>query len=252
MSPSIEIQNLGKTFGSGLVVFEDFQLTIHENEILSILGPSGCGKSTLLHLIAGLQKATSGQIEISPALQSFGFVFQDSHLLPWRNLEQNVSIALEFQQISEAERKSRVAEALEMLGLDEFSKAYPAELSGGMKMRASLARALVTRPKVLLLDEPFAALDEPLRQKLDLELRRLWKSLGLTIIVVTHSITEAIFLSNRIIVLSDRPAKILRDEKIELPLERTSQMRWSPEVMNLATEVTKLIGDFDLKEGHTS
>jgi NitT/TauT family transport system ATP-binding protein len=252
VSHSIEIQNLGKTFGSGLIVFKDFQLTIYENEILSILGPSGCGKSTLLHLIAGLQKASSGRVEISPTLQSFGFVFQDPHLLPWRNLEQNVSIALEFQQISEAERRSRVAEALEMLGLNEFSKAYPAELSGGMKMRASLARALVTRPKVLLLDEPFAALDEPLRQKLDLELRRLWKSLGLTIIVVTHSITEAIFLSNRMIVLSDRPSRILRDEKIELPLERTSQMRWSPEVMNLATEVTKLIGDFDLKEGHTA
>ena len=159
---------------------------------------------------------------------------------------------LELQGLESKERKARVREALYLVNLREFSQALPSELSGGMKMRASLARALVTRPKVLLLDEPFAALDEPLRQKLDLELRKLWKSLGLTIVVVTHSITEAIFLSNRMIVLSDRPAGILRDEKIELPLERTSQMRWSPEVMNLATEVTKLIGDFDLKEGHTS
>lgn len=241
MSLSIEIQNLSKSFGSELLVFENFNLSIHENEFLSILGPSGCGKSTLLHLIAGLQRPNSGVIQIPKAQKSFGFVFQDPHLLPWRSLEQNIAVPLELQKLAPKERKNRVMEALDLVNLREFSQALPSELSGGMKMRASLARALVTRPRILLLDEPFAALDEALRQRLDLELRRIWKNLGLTIILVTHSITEAIFLSNRIIALSERPAKILKDEMIDLPDERSSQMRWSPEVLNQAAEITELL-----------
>lgn len=232
---------MSKAFGSELLVFKNFDLRIPENEFLSILGPSGCGKSTLLHLIAGLQRPNSGVIQIPKVQKSFGFVFQDPHLLPWRSLEQNIEVPLELQGLESKERKARVREALDLVNLREFSQALPSELSGGMKMRASLARALVTRPRILLLDEPFAALDEALRQRLDLELRRIWKTLGLTIILVTHSITEAIFLSNRIIVLSDRPATILKDEAIDLPDQRSSQMRWSPEVLNQAAEITELL-----------
>ncbi len=252
MGRDIEIINLVKIFDSNLLVLDHLNVSLLAGEFVSILGPSGCGKSTLLNLVAGLQTPSSGSIEIHDSLKPIGFVFQDPHLLPWRNVEENIEVPLEFQGISESLRKKRLNEALDLVGLEGFRKSYPSQLSGGMKMRVSLARALATQPKILLLDEPFAALDEPLRQRLHLELLRLRDELDLTILLVTHSISEAIFLSNRLLVLSNRPAKIVKDERVNLPKERIAQMKWSSQVLSQASEISDLIASFEFKETRDS
>lgn len=229
---AIQLKGIEKTFPSGVHALQDINLQIQESDFVSLLGPSGCGKSTLLRIIASLEKPSRGEVHLhqSSAPKSradISFVFQDPTLLPWRNILRNVALPLEIMGMDEKARHLKAREALNLVGLTEFSAAYPNQLSGGMKMRASIARALATEPKLLLLDEPFAALDEITRMKLDLELRDIWKRIGVTIVFVTHSISEALFLSNRSIILSARPGRIIHDSQSTLPAERTREIRSS-------------------------
>jgi NitT/TauT family transport system ATP-binding protein len=205
-------------------VIEGMDLSINAGEFLVILGPSGCGKSTLLRMTAKLAEPDGGKIVAEPAEYRTGFVFQDAHLLPWRNVLDNAALPLELQGAGR-ERYEAARRVLEQVGLLESAELYPGQLSGGMRMRVSLARALVTEPKLLLLDEPFAALDEITRFHLEVQLRELWERLGMTVIFVTHSISEAAFVANRAVVLARRGGRIKLDRKLELPQERTNEMR---------------------------
>ena len=210
--------------GSGLVL-DDLSLDIESGAFVALLGPSGCGKSTLLRIIAGLDQLDQGNLSLDPAQARIAYVFQDAHLLPWRTVLENVVLPLELLGTPKAERRSAALAALSKVGLADAAERVPAELSGGMKMRVSLARALVTQPKILLLDEPFAALDELTRQKLDDQLRSLWLEHGMTVIFVTHSNAEAAYLAERCIVLSPRPARIVLDTPIQLPKQRDASIR---------------------------
>ena len=210
--------------GSGTVI-GGFDLAVPAGEFLSILGPSGCGKSTLLRLIARLIEPTSGRIALTPDHPRTAFVFQDAHLLPWRSVLDNAALPLELQGVVKAERYERARAELAHVGLSEAESRYPAQLSGGMRMRVSLARALVTDPQLLLMDEPFAALDEITRFHLEVHLRELWQRRGMTVIFVTHSISEAAFLSDRAIVLARRGGTIRLDRRVDLPAERTQELR---------------------------
>ena len=209
-----------------MIVFDDFNLQVAPGEFLAILGPSGCGKSTLLRMIAGLDQPQAGTIDAA-ARDRLAYVFQGAHLLPWRNVLANVALPLEFRGITKAERLDRAREALALVGLADAIRQYPNQLSGGMRMRVSLARAMVTQPRLLLLDEPFAALDEITRQHLDEQLYQLWQRTKLTVLFVTHSTSEAVFLAHRAIVLSRRPAKTVLDRPIDLPSDRPPSLRGS-------------------------
>jgi NitT/TauT family transport system ATP-binding protein len=222
----MHLSSLRKVFANDVIAIENLSLEVQQGEFVAILGPSGCGKSTLLRIIAGLEKPTSGNIEIGAG--KIAYVFQDAHLLPWRNVLRNAALPLELIGAGRAERATAACEALDQVGLSDAIERYPAQLSGGMKMRVSLARALVTRPDFLLLDEPFAALDEINRQKLDQQLRELWLRHRMTIIFVTHSTAEATFLANRAVVLSARPARVVADLPIDLPESREPAVRSSP------------------------
>ncbi len=214
--------------GSGLVI-DDLTLDITAGSFVALLGPSGCGKSTLLRIIAGLDRVDAGEVRLEAptgeAHPRIAYVFQDAHLLPWRSVLENVTLPLELLGEDKSARRAEAMAALSKVGLSDAAERVPAELSGGMKMRVSLARALVTKPKLLLLDEPFAALDELTRQKLDDQLRMLWLQHGMTVIFVTHSNAEAAYLAERCIVLSPRPAKIALDTPIALPSEREASLR---------------------------
>ncbi len=205
-------------------------MSITDGDFAAILGPSGCGKSTLLRLVAGLDQPTDGTLILHQKYRSkMAYVFQDAHLLPWRNVLRNVALPLEIAGVNRAQRRAKALAAIEQVGLLDAVDRYPAQLSGGMRMRVSLARAMVTDPQVLLLDEPFAALDEITRQRLDEQLRELWLARQMTVLFVTHSTAEAVFLANRAIVLSARPGRILLDRSIDLPAQRDSALRGSPE-----------------------
>ena len=247
MPTAIELRSLSKTFAPRLLTLENLDLQIAAGEFVSVMGPSGCGKSTLLRLIAGLETPSRGSIKIADAFQSFGFVFQEAHLLPWRNLEENIALPLQFQGATPEEIQSRITAMLELIGLTDFRHAYPSQLSGGMKMRASLARALITRPKILLLDEPFAALEESLRYRLDIELRSLWKQLDLTVVFVTHSVSEAVFVSNRLITLSQRPGHIVSDEPIDLPQDRSAEMKWTQSFLHRVARIAHQLESAEAK-----
>ncbi len=222
----MRVQHLHKVFEPNVVAIEDLSLDIHPGEFVAILGPSGCGKSTLLRIIAHLDQPTSGSVEMAEG--KIAYVFQDAHLLPWRNVLRNVALPLELMGVPRGERLAAATEALRQVGLADAIKRYPEQLSGGMKMRVSLARALVTQPKLLLLDEPFAALDEINRQKLDEQLRELWLLHRMTVVFVTHSTAEATFLADRAVVLSSRPARVVEDLAIDLPPQRESPLRSEP------------------------
>jgi NitT/TauT family transport system ATP-binding protein len=210
--------------GSGLVL-DNISLEIASGAFVALLGPSGCGKSTLLRIIAGLDHADQGKISVEPTHARIAYVFQDAHLLPWRSVLENVALPLELLGTRRSDRRPAALAALAKVGLADAADRVPSELSGGMKMRVSLARALVTQPKILLLDEPFAALDELTRQKLDDQLRALWIEHGMTVIFVTHSNAEAAYLAERCIVLSPRPARVVLDTPIQLPKERHASIR---------------------------
>ncbi|HEV7298087.1 MAG TPA: ABC transporter ATP-binding protein [Tepidisphaeraceae bacterium] len=226
------LQDVEKTFPTGVQAVSPISLTVPQGQFLAMLGPSGCGKSTLLRMIAGLESATAGTLQVGNTADSPGagvaFVFQDAHLLPWRTVLQNVVLPLELRHDERAERVDRAMEQLERVGLADAAMRYPAQLSGGMRMRVSLARAMVTRPRLLLLDEPFAALDEITRQNLDEQLRSLWQSQRMTVLFVTHSIMEAAYLAERAIVLSARPGRVVLDHEIALPTDRPGAIRGEP------------------------
>jgi len=203
-------------------------LAVEAGSFVALLGPSGCGKSTLLRVIAGLDSPDRGELRRSEPDARIAMVFQDAHLLPWRDVRANTELPLELLGQPTAERRAAAEEALARVGLADAMRRYPAELSGGMRMRASLARALVTRPRLLLLDEPFAALDELTRMALDDELRRLWRESGLSVVFVTHSIAEAAYLAQRVVVLSRRPARVVLDRVVALPEARGTALRADP------------------------
>jgi NitT/TauT family transport system ATP-binding protein len=221
---SVDLIGLRRVFDGGVAAIDDLNLSVAAGEFVAILGPSGCGKSTLLRIIAGLDTATAGRVQLGPDAK-IAYVFQDAHLLPWRNVLRNVSLPLELQGVARADRVAAAETALQHVGLSDAMGRYPNQLSGGMRMRVSLARALVTEPNLLLLDEPFAALDEITRQKLDEQLRRLWESRGLTVLFVTHSTAEAVFLADRAVVLTPRPARLVQDRRIDLPPARDGPLR---------------------------
>jgi NitT/TauT family transport system ATP-binding protein len=212
---------VAKTFGNGTKALEDITAGIEPGEFVALLGPSGCGKSTLLRLLAGLDEPSSGDIvwnqSSKPAPGDIGFVFQDATLLPWADAAENVYLPLRLRGMKKAEAEPRVAAALTQVGLGDFMHARPKGLSGGMKMRVSIARALVSEPLLLLMDEPFAALDEFTRHRLQDDLHALWRRTGKTIIFVTHSIYEASYLASRILVMSPRPGRIAADIRTDLP-----------------------------------
>ena len=235
----ISISHLSKKFFPNLLALQDLNFEISNGEFIAILGPSGCGKSTFLRLVAGLERPTHGEVTGTP--EQIAYVFQEAHLMPWRSILENVALPLELQGIDRTERIHRAREALKLVDLAEFAAAYPAQLSGGMKMRASLARAMVTHPKILLLDEPFAALDEITRHNLEEDLRKLWLSKKMTVIFVTHSISEACFLADRILMLSSRPGKIIGDLKINLPEKRDTEVRLSPAYADSQKNVREIL-----------
>ncbi|WP_437807491.1 ABC transporter ATP-binding protein [Sorangium sp. So ce1078] len=237
------LDDAGRALGgsaSGLVALDGLDLDIAPGAFVALLGPSGCGKSTLLRLVAGLDRADAGAAVVeteegpggaggaSGARAPIAYVFQDAHLLPWRSVLENTALPLELAGAPLEERRAAARAALLQVGLADAGARYPAELSGGMRMRVSLARAMVTRPRLLLLDEPFAALDELTRSRLDDQLRALWAELGMTVLFVTHSITEAAYLAERAVVLSPRPARIVADHTLALPAERTAALRTEP------------------------
>ncbi len=231
----IEIRNVTRRFPGGVTALDDFSLSVPPGQFLSILGPSGCGKSTLLRLIAQLDQPQAGSIQVGnlarPALSraQMAYVFQDAYLLPWRTVLDNAALPLELARVSRSQRLEAARQALASVGLSDAIDRFPAQLSGGMRMRVSLARAMVTRPRLLLLDEPFAALDEITRQRLDEQLRELWLSSGMTVVFVTHSTAEAVFLAQRAVVLSPRPGRIVHDGPVDLGELRTASLRATPE-----------------------
>ncbi len=234
---SLRLNGVRRSFPDGPTVIADMSLDIAAGEFLAILGPSGCGKSTLLRMIARLAPPDAGSIATTPATPRIAFVFQDAHLLPWRSVLDNAALPLELQGVDQEKRYASARTALAHVGLSDAEQRYPAQLSGGMRMRVSLARALVTEPSLLLMDEPFAALDEITRFNLEVQLRELWRTRGMTVLFVTHSISEAAFLANRAIVLARRGGGILLDQRIELPAERTHALRADPRLGNYMQEL---------------
>ena len=227
-APSIALRGVSRIFDGGVEAVRAMDLDIAGGEFLAMIGPSGCGKSTLLRMIAGLDRPTAGTIAgVDP--KRIAFVFQDAHLLPWRSVLRNVALPRELRHVGKSERIDAAMRAIEQVGLADAIKRYPAQLSGGMRMRVSLARALVTDPQVLLLDEPFAALDEITRQQLDEQLRDLWLRRKMTVVFVTHSINEAAFLADRAIVFTRRPARIVIDHRLPLGEQRVAELRGRPE-----------------------
>jgi NitT/TauT family transport system ATP-binding protein len=236
----ISLHNVGKTFDSGTVALDNFSLAVHDGEFVSLLGPSGCGKSTALRIIAGLSAPSAGSVE-GPA-GKIGFVFQEPTLMPWADVAANVRLPLKLSHKDDTQSQNAVTQALERVGLADFAQAFPRELSGGMKMRTSIARALVTEPQLLLMDEPFAALDEITRFKLNNDLLTLWQALRRTVIFVTHSVFESVYLSQRIVLMTPRPGRVFTEIAIPAPYPRDERFRTSPEYAGYCRQVAEALG----------
>lgn len=252
----VEARRLSLTFQTAdgpVFALKDVDLTIRDGDFVSFIGPSGCGKTTLLRVIADLEQATAGEIAVNGLTpgearlrRQYGYVFQAPGLFPWRTVEKNVMLPLEIFGLPAAERRARAAANLELVNLKGFEKKYPWQLSGGMQQRASIARALSFDPKLLLMDEPFGALDEIVRDKLNEQLLRLWADTGKTVVFVTHSIPEAVFLSTRIVVMSPRPGRIIDIIDCDFPRSRTLDIRETPEFLKIAHRVRE-----GLRAGHS-
>jgi NitT/TauT family transport system ATP-binding protein len=230
--PLLTLTDVGKVYSTGVVALKDVNLAIGQGEFVSLLGPSGCGKSTVLRLIAGLGELSQGAVtwqhgDNRIAQHDIGFVFQEPTLMPWASVFKNVYLPLKLRGLSKNEARARVENAIEQVGLAGFSDAYPRELSGGMRMRVSIARALVAQPKILLMDEPFAALDEITRFRLNDDLLRLWADQKWTVVFVTHSVYESVYLSSRIVVMSARPGRVHADIAVDVPYPRNEEYRTS-------------------------
>jgi len=252
--PVVEILSAEKIFANGTRGLDPIDLTIREGEFVSLIGPSGCGKSTLLKLVAGLSEPTDGRLfwwrggfdKVGEPGRQMSFVFQDPTLMPWSRVETNVRLPLDLAGKSKAEAKQRVDAALNTVGLSDYRRHFPRQLSGGMRMRASIARALVTDPNLLLMDEPFGALDEFTRNKLDSDLVSLWFGKSLSVIFVTHSIYEAIFLSTRIVVMAARPGRIFGEMTISEPHPRDDSFRTSQRFAQLCRDLSGLLTEASL------
>jgi NitT/TauT family transport system ATP-binding protein len=246
-SVAVRLRGATKVYDNGVTALGPLDLDVARGEFVSLLGPSGCGKSTALRLIAGLTAANSGTVSVSHRAgqadrrHSIGFVFQEPTLMPWASVRENVRLPLKLSHAPAGEADARVREALVQVGLTEFADAYPRELSGGMKMRVSLARALVTDPDVLLMDEPFAALDEITRFRLNNDLLELWRNLKKTVVFVTHSVFESVYLSQRVIVMTSRPGRISSEFRIDTPEPRVEDFRMSTGYAGYCREVSKAL-----------
>ena len=234
-SPLVALRGVAKAFPNGTLALKGFDLDVREGEFVSLLGPSGCGKSTALRIIAGLSEPSEGTVEWTssraPAKDEsrIGFVFQEPTLMPWTSVFNNVLLPLKLKGIPIEKARARVVAALDRVGLKEFGRAYPRELSGGMRMRVSIARALVTEPALLLMDEPFAALDEITRFKLNNDLLQVWLALSTTVVFVTHSVFESVYLSSRIVVMAARPGRVFTELDIDAPYPRGQDFLTSAE-----------------------
>jgi NitT/TauT family transport system ATP-binding protein len=251
---AVALRNVGKTYASGVVALDRFNLDVWPGEFVSLLGPSGCGKSTALRIIAGLSEPSGGLVEWPRSAGAergpeIGFVFQEPTLMPWASVAGNVRLPLQLKQVDAAVATPRVEAALERVGLDGFAQAYPRELSGGMKMRASIARALVTEPKLLLMDEPFAALDEITRFKLNDDLLSLWQTLGKTVVFVTHSVFESVYLSNRIVVMTPRPGRVFTELSVDAPYPRGQRFRTSADYAGFCRRASEALADATARAG---
>jgi NitT/TauT family transport system ATP-binding protein len=230
MIPAITLSNVSKVYSNGTIALQDLNLTIGEGQFVSLLGPSGCGKSTVLRLIAGLGKMSTGNLYWggNRIKQRLAFVFQEAALMPWATVQDNVRLPLKLAGVAKRDAAKAVTETLRLVDLQGFEHNYPRELSGGMKMRVSIARALVTKPELLLMDEPFGALDEMTRSKLNSDLLHLWQQKQWTVVFVTHNIYEAVYLSNRVVVMAARPGRVVADVAIDASYPRTEAFRTSP------------------------
>src|SRR3990172_8902573 len=255
-APVVSIRGVNKIFetggGESVVALQDIHLEIGANEFVSLIGPSGCGKSTLLRLVADLLAPTSGQLLVNgkPPRQArlgrdYGFVFQAATLYDWRTVSQNVQLPLEIMGYPPAQRAERAREMLQLVELEKFGRHYPWQLSGGMQQRVAIARALAFEPPLLLMDEPFGALDEFTRERMNMELLKIWGKTGGTVIFVTHSIAEAVFLSNRVVVMSPRPGRITKVVDIGLPRPRTIETREDPRFFAAVTDVRESLREAD-------
>jgi NitT/TauT family transport system ATP-binding protein len=261
-SPVVRLAGVGKTFGAAtapVVALADINLEIGKGEFVSLIGPSGCGKSTLLRLIGDLTEATAGTVEINgkPARQArldrdYGMVFQSPVLFEWRTVEDNVRLPLELFGHDRASQAQRSQEMLELVGLTDFAKRHPYELSGGMQQRVAIARALAFSPSLLLMDEPFGALDEMTRERMNSEVLSIWERTGITVVFVTHSIPEAVFLSSRVAVMSARPGRVTRLVEVDLPRPRGLETRESPRYFNLITEVREALRGSEVGSGEAT
>jgi NitT/TauT family transport system ATP-binding protein len=227
MIPAIELNHVSKVYSNGTVALHDTNLAIQDAEFVSLVGPSGCGKSTVLRIIAGLGQMNSGSIDWGISDRKLAFVFQEAALMPWATVQDNVRLPLKLAGSSKKYADVLVQQAIQRVGLSGFERSYPRELSGGMKMRVSIARALVTKPNVLLMDEPFGALDEITRSKLNRDVLDLWSQHRWTVVFVTHNIYEAVYLSNRVIVMAARPGRVVADIAIDAPYPRNEEFRTS-------------------------
>jgi NitT/TauT family transport system ATP-binding protein len=246
IAPQVEFAGVGKRYGNGAPVLEALDLTIAKGEFITLLGSSGCGKSTVLKLISGLTPPSAGTIQVDGmtprnARETISYIFQDATLLPWRTVRQNVGLGLELEGVNGDRRRERTASLLDLVNLGHVAEAYPRELSGGMKMRVSIARALATNPRLLLMDEPFAALDEMSRDRLNEELLRLRTEQKWTAIFVTHSVAEAVFLSTRIVVLAPNPGRVHTVVPVEFCFPRAAALRATPEYGSLVLRVSRTL-----------
>lgn len=241
---ALSLRNISMTFPDGTQTIDNVNLSIDRGEFVTIVGPSGCGKSTLLRIISGLQQPTSGSCEVDRT--SLGYVFQDSVLLPWRNVQKNVELNAELQGVSKAQRQEAARKAINLVNLNDHVTKYPHQLSGGMKMRCSLARSLVSQPHVFLFDEPFGALDEMTREHLNDELLNIFLQENFAGLFITHSIQEAVFLSTRVIVMSSQPGRFISEHTIDFPFPRQPDIRYSADFAELCGRISH-----DLKLAHS-
>ncbi len=245
--PVVFMENVSKVYPNGKTAVQNVSLEIEEGEFISFVGPSGCGKSTIFNMISGIIEHSVGKLEIlgtTPAIArqqstDVSFVFQEPTLLPWRSVVENVMLPLEFRNVTKQEKLEKAHHVLKMVGLSEYTKALPRELSGGMKMRVSIARALVSKPKLLLMDEPFGALDEITRQNLQSELLRIWENEKMTVLFITHNVFEAVYLSTNIAVMTPSPGKVESVVEVPLPFPRNEDIRTSHQFSDIAAKVSQ-------------
>jgi NitT/TauT family transport system ATP-binding protein len=246
-TPAITIEKLGMIFQDKNGITEalsGLSFQVADQDFVCVLGPSGSGKTTLLRILAGLLKLTAGSVHFSQSKKDpiIGLVFQQANLMPWRTVAENISLPLELQGVKEDEMADKTQAMIELVGMGEFAHAWPASLSGGMAQRVALARALIQDPDVLLLDEPFGSLDALTRERMGVELLRIWQSSRKTVVMVTHSISEALLLADRIIMLTPRPGRILLDVLVDLPRPRQEDVRYSPKFIELSKALRSAIG----------